>query len=196
MSHQDHKIILVTGGVRSGKSRYAQELVSKYNKQVRYIATAEAKDEEMENRVQLHRENRSDSWLVVEEPIHIEKLFNMNEDTFDSEEYVTLVDCITLWTSNLLLQKDEEGKELWEIENGIKVFEEKVDSFISALKLYNKLVVIVTNEVGWGGIQMSSLGRLYQDLLGWTNQKIAAVADDVYMVVSGIPLKVKGSKEI
>lgn len=81
-----------------------------------------------------------------------------------------MIDCITLWTTNLLLQKDNDGKECWESEEGIKFFEAKVDSFVEALKNYNQPVVIVTNEVGWGGIEIYPLGRVYQDMLGFTNQ--------------------------
>lgn len=191
MSNQKNKIILVTGGVRSGKSSYAQKLVLDSNKQVRYIATAEGNDAEMKKRIKHHKENRPTTWEIVEEPINIDDLFEVT-DNYD-EDKITMVDCITLWTTNLLLQKDADGKEYWETDAGIISFEDKVDSFITALKNYDKPVVLVTNEVGWGGIEITPLGRAYQDMLGFTNQKLAAVADEVYLVVTGIPMQIKGS---
>ncbi len=198
MSQNNKQIILVTGGVRSGKSSYAQRLVSQYGDNVRYIATAESKDKEMEKRIILHRQNRPQSWKTVEEPIYLSKLLIAGDshhpfiENQTTEEVATLIDCITLWTSNLLLQKDEQDKELWETENGRKRVEKMIDDFLNALTSYHYPVIIVTNEVGWGGIEMSTLGRVYQDILGWTNQKIAKTADEVYMVVSGVPIQIKG----
>jgi len=196
LSQHDKKIILVTGGIRSGKSSFAQRLVQPYGDHVRYIATAEAKDEEMEKRIGIHRQNRPKSWQTVEEPLHLAKLFYEDESD-DSEkqtnqEVASLIDCITLWTSNLLLQKGEQDEELWETEEGRKKVETMIDDFLHALTVYRYPVIIVTNEVGWGGIEMSALGRVYQDILGWTNQKIANMADEVYLVVSGIPVQLKG----
>lgn len=188
---QDNKIIIVTGGVRSGKSSFAQKLVLDYDKQVRYIATAEGNDDEMKKRIKHHKEHRPSTWEIVEETINIDELFTNNQD--NTEDKITMIDCITLWTTNLLLQKDNDGKECWESEEGIKFFEAKVDSFVEALKNYNQPVVIVTNEVGWGGIEIYPLGRVYQDMLGFTNQKLAAVADEVYLVTCGIPMQIKGS---
>ncbi len=198
MYQKDKKIILVTGGVRSGKSRFAQELAIQYGNQVRYIATAEAKDNEMEKRILLHKKNRPNTWLTIEEPLELAKLFknrysNNHRDTlFDrnSDEVLTLIDCITIWTSNLLLQESE-GNDVWKTENGLKKVEGIVDDFLISLQNYPYSIIIVTNEVGWGGIAMNSLGRVYQDFLGWTNQKIAAIADEVYLVASGIPIKIK-----
>lgn len=187
MSHQDKKIILVTGGVRSGKSKFAQELISTIGKEVRYIATAEAKDKEMEKRIRLHKQNRPCTWQTIEEPTNLEKYFNTEI------KEITLIDCVTIWVSNLLLLNDNKGKEYWESDKGLKEVELKIDYFISSLKSYPCSVVLVTNEVGWGGIAMSPLGRAYQDILGWTNQKLASAADEIYFVVSGIPMKIKGS---
>lgn len=196
MSQNDKKIILVTGGIRSGKSSFAQRLVQPYGDHVRYIATAQAKDEEMEKRIVIHRQNRPKSWRTLEEPIHLAKLFYEDRsDDFDkqmNQEVASLIDCITLWISNILLQKDEQGKELWETEEGQKKVESMIDDFLHALTGHRYPVIIVTNEVGWGGIEMNPLGRVYQDILGWTNQKISNIADEVYMVVSGIPVLLKG----
>lgn len=197
MSHQVKKIILVTGGVRSGKSKFAQELVSTMGKEVRYIATAEAKDKEMEKRIRLHKQNRPYTWQTLEEPINLVKYFNtesiISEMSQTEIKKITLIDCVTIWISNLLLLNDDKGKEYWESAKGLKEVELKIDYFISSLKNYPSSVVLVTNEVGWGGIAMSPLGRAYQDILGWTNQKLASTADEVYFVVSGIPMKIKGS---
>lgn len=190
MSHYDRKVIFITGGIRSGKSRFAQELAIHYGTQVRYVATAEARDKEMEKRIQLHRQNRPDSWLTVEEPIELSKIINM-----DADRMVTLIDCITIWVSNLLIQKDMEGMEHWQTAEGLAAAEEKVDDFLAAIQTYPGLIIIVSNEVGWGGIEINPLGRVYQDILGWTNQKIAAIADEVYLVASGIPMQLKGEKK-
>ncbi|MFV9510151.1 bifunctional adenosylcobinamide kinase/adenosylcobinamide-phosphate guanylyltransferase [Tepidibacillus sp. LV47] len=193
MSFPQAKIILVTGGVRSGKSSFAQSLASQYERQVRYIATAEAKDEEMRKRILHHQKNRPTNWKVIEEPIWIDQYFAPNEKA--SADTVTLLDCVTVWVSNLLLQKDPMGKEMWESEKGVKKVEEQIERFIHALRETNHKAILVTNEVGFGGIEMNVLGRIYQDLLGWTNQKLAKVADQVYLVVAGIPMLIKDDEK-
>ncbi|WP_339061496.1 bifunctional adenosylcobinamide kinase/adenosylcobinamide-phosphate guanylyltransferase [Tepidibacillus marianensis] len=193
MSFPQTKIILITGGVRSGKSSFAQSLASHYERQVRYLATAEAKDEEMRRRIVHHQKNRPTSWNVIEEPIWIDQYFAPNEKA--SADTVTLLDCVTVWISNLLLQKDSMGKEMWESKQGVKIVEEQIDRFIQTLMKTNQPTILVTNEVGFGGIEMNVLGRIYQDLLGWTNQKLAKVADQVYLVVAGIPMLIKDDEK-
>jgi len=193
LSQGEKRIILVTGGIRSGKSRFAQKLVADLSVSVRYIATAEARDEEMKKRVHLHQANRPSSWPTVEEPLNLASLFTSSAIQTE-QAMVTLIDCITVWVSNMLLQRDISDIEYWESNAGIKEVENNVDQFISAILTYPKSIVIVTNEVGWGGIALSPLGRVYQDILGWTNQKIAAAADEVYFVAAGLPLVLKGSK--
>jgi len=198
--NQVKKIILITGGIRSGKSKFAQELINTIGEGIRYIATAEVKDKEMEKRVQLHKQNRPSAWEILEEPINIEKYFNPELkvdktpiETKTERTAVTLIDCVTIWVANLLLQSEDKGVEYWESDNGLKEVELQINNFISSLISHPSSVVLVTNEVGWGGIAMSPLGRVYQDILGWTNQKLASIADEVYFVVSGIPMKIKGS---
>jgi len=193
LSFPQTKIILITGGVRSGKSSFAQSLASQYERQVRYLATAEAKDEEMRRRIVHHQKNRPTSWNVIEEPIWIDQYFVPNEKV--SADTVTLLDCVTVWISNLLLQKDSMGKEMWESKQGVKIVEEQIDRFIQTLMKANQPTILVTNEVGFGGIEMNVLGRIYQDLLGWTNQKLAKVADQVYLVVAGIPMLIKDDEK-
>jgi len=195
------KIILLTGGVRSGKSRYAQELAKEYQR-VRFIATAQSLDEEMEKRIKNHQLNRPKDWLLIEEPLKIKDYFlaERNGSLFEREKRiggissydVTILDCITLWISNLLLQPANSGKELWETEEGLKLVEKEVLELVEILRGHPLPVIIVTNEVGLGGVQLSPLGRVYQDILGWTNQQLAFVSDEVYLLLSHIPLKIKG----
>lgn len=195
-NHDNNQVIFITGGVRSGKSSFAQRLAAESGKPVRYIATAEAKDKEMEKRIQNHRQDRPESWMTVEEPIYLARLFQWNhiEENLNPPA-ISLIDCITLWISNLLLQRDEDKKEYWETNLGLERVNEMVDEFLATIQSYPFPVIIVTNEVGLGGIEMSPLGRVYQDILGWTNQKIARIASEVYFVASGIPLQIKGSRQ-
>jgi len=196
----NRRIVLITGGIRSGKSRFAQQLANSLNKQVLYIATAEAKDKEMEERILLHKQNRPTSWLVEEEPIEIAKLLSLrtalDKNITSSLDIVVLIDCITIWVSNLLLQKDNNGKEFWQTKQGLKAVEKTIEQFLYQLNKIPYPVIAVTNEVGWGGIEINPLGRKYQDILGWTNQKIAALANEAYFVVAGIPLQIKNNDEI
>lgn len=189
MTYPQANVTLITGGVRSGKSNFAQSLASQYERHVRYLATAEAKDEEMRRRILHHQKNRPTNWKIIEEPIWIDQYFAPKKKA--SADTVTLIDCVTVWVSNLLLQKDPMGKEMWESEQGVKIVEEQIDRFIQTLMKTNQPTILVTNEVGFGGIEMNVLGRIYQDLLGWTNQKLAKVADQVYLVVAGIPMLIK-----
>ncbi len=165
-------LILVTGGARAGKSAFAQEWAQALaGAAVSFIATAEALDEEMRNRILRHRRERPAGWETLEQPLKVSTALRQ------ARHPVVLLDCLTLWVSNLM----QVGKEvLPEIENLLAVRAES-----------NKTLLVVTNEVGLGIVPDNALARQYRDLLGAANRRIAEEADVVYLLVSGVPVKIK-----
>jgi adenosylcobinamide kinase / adenosylcobinamide-phosphate guanylyltransferase len=173
--------VLVTGGVRSGKSRFAESLVSSYGSQFCYLATAQSLDTEMEDRIARHKARRGDQWSTVEEPLALPQALAR----IDGIYRVILVDCITIWLSNLILTHDESDPDIEESVLG------SVHRLAGTLRGMITPVLLVTNEVGMGIVPESRLGRLFRDISGQANQILAATCDDVYTVISGIPLKLK-----
>ena len=171
----DSKVILVTGGARSGKSQYAERRSGTMGGRRLYIATAEAKDQEMSERIAEHRRQRGKEWTTIEEPLELAEALTAQRGKIDC----ALVDCLTLWISNLLIGRDER--------NAIK----KVEQLLEALPGLDFSIVFVTNEVGWGIVPDNRLARKFRDLIGWTNQRIAQAADEVILMVAGIPTTVK-----
>jgi adenosylcobinamide kinase / adenosylcobinamide-phosphate guanylyltransferase len=169
------QIILVTGGARSGKSRYAELRTQALGERRLYIATAEAKDEEMAQRIAAHRKQRGNRWITVEEPVELAAALAARCGGTDC----ALVDCLTLWLSNLMLRRGE------------KYAQQKVEEFVETLPHLDFHLVLVTNEVGWGIVPDNSLARQFRDLAGWANQQIATVATEVILMVAGIPMVVK-----
>jgi adenosylcobinamide kinase / adenosylcobinamide-phosphate guanylyltransferase len=169
------KIILVTGGARSGKSRYAEQRAAELGSRLLYVATAEAKDEEMAQRIAAHQQRRGDAWTTTEVPVELADALRAQRGRTDC----ALVDCLTLWLSNLLIQGD-----------GIYV-EKKVEEMLITLPQLDFHVLFVTNEVGWGIVPDNPLARQFRDLAGWANQRIAALANEVVLTVAGIPTVVK-----
>ena len=169
------EIVLITGGARSGKSRCAEQRAAEMGARPVYVATAEAKDEEMAQRIAEHRKRRGDRWRTIEEPLELADALLAQRGTTDC----VLVDCLTLWISNLLIRHDE--KYAWE----------KVEELIEQLPLLNFHLVFVTNEVGWGIVPDNLLARQFRDLAGWTNQRMAAAANEVILMVAGIPIIAK-----
>ncbi|WP_419725839.1 bifunctional adenosylcobinamide kinase/adenosylcobinamide-phosphate guanylyltransferase [Terrisporobacter petrolearius] len=182
-------IILVTGGARSGKSSFAESLCIKQNNKTAYIATSVAFDDEMKNRVKKHQESRPISWKTYEiykDIYSIVKELNKNHDT-------VIMDCVTLMVNNLMfthgIEVDEAtSEELNELENYIR---EQITKLLEAVKKTNLYFVIVTNEIGMGIVPENKLSRIYGDFVGRANQLIASYSNEVYFVVSGIPMKVK-----
>jgi adenosylcobinamide kinase/adenosylcobinamide-phosphate guanylyltransferase len=172
------EIILITGGARSGKSSYAEQRARALGPRRLYIATAEAKDEEMRQRIEEHKRRRSNEWVTIEEPIELAETLLAQRGQTDC----ALVDCLTLWISNLLLQYDR------------RFAEEKVGQLLETASRLNCHLVFVTNEVGLGIVPDNPLARQFRDLSGWANQRVAAAANEVVFVVAGIPMIVK--KEI
>jgi len=173
------RIIFITGGARSGKSSFALSLSPvAYSLSKAYIATAQALDEEMKERIERHKRERGNDWYAVEEPIDIVRALD------ELREYpVILIDCLTLWISNLILNN-------LDLEKEIKRFLDAIKS--SAISHQPSALLIVSNEVGMGIVPENELARRFRDLAGMLNQKVAEIADEVYLMVSGIPLKIKG----
>ncbi|MFO7151850.1 MAG: bifunctional adenosylcobinamide kinase/adenosylcobinamide-phosphate guanylyltransferase [Bacillota bacterium] len=184
------EIIFVTGGARSGKSRFAEKKAGKEGEKVIYIATAQALDEEMVHRISIHRGRRPSTWETLEEPMYLSKVLQQIKDDGKYEEYRTvLIDCMALLTSNWACSIDAENGS--ERENLRKEYIEEIENMLKLAKSLKQKVIIVSNEVGMGLVPEYPLGRFYRDLLGEVNQIIAAASDEVYFMVSGIPLKIK-----
>lgn len=181
LSRNSHKIVtLVVGGVRSGKSRYAQELASQ-SERVAFVATAEALDDDMRQRIARHQDERPASWATVEVPNALEDALLECGGQYD----LLLVDCLTLWTSNLLTCEGGDTDRIFA----------RADRLCQVLRSISASVVLVSNEVGSGIVPASEDGRLYRDLLGHVNQRVAAVADKVVLLVAGCPLVIKQPAE-
>ena len=173
------KSILILGGARSGKSKFAIELASAISPKT-FIATLEPKDEEMRQRVEEHKKQRGKEWGLIEEPIQLVQALKKAL----LEEGAVVVDCITLWISNLLLE-DKSEKEI------LKLAKELADVITKA----DSLLILVSNEVGAGIVPEYPLSRKFRDLLGEVNQILASACDDVYLMVAGIPVLVKGGEK-
>jgi adenosylcobinamide kinase/adenosylcobinamide-phosphate guanylyltransferase len=174
--------ILVTGGARSGKSTFAEKLSMFYGEQGVYIATAQIYDEEMRERVALHREQREQTgftWETIEEPYELISLLPTLEGT-----RIVLVDCLTLWLSNILLRCEGQPDANEQVMKQIQGLVEASRNFAGSL-------IFVTNEVGSGIVPEYKLGRQYRDLAGLMNRKLAEVCEQVYLVTAGIPMEIK-----
>lgn len=165
-------LTLVLGGARSGKSRYGESLIAREPPPWTYVATAEALDDEMAQRIAEHRARRHGGWQTVEAPRDLPAALAA------LPHGAVLVDCLTLWLSNLLLAGSD--------------IEAEVAQLDEVLARMQGRVVLVVNEVGFGIVPESALGRRFRDLQGTLNQRIAARADQVVLVVAGLPLFVKG----
>jgi adenosylcobinamide kinase/adenosylcobinamide-phosphate guanylyltransferase len=172
-------ITLVLGGVRSGKSRYAQRLAERSSR-VTFIATAERRDdEEMLRKIERHRAERPETWTTIEEPLKLADAIASASRASD----VILIDCLTFFAANLMEAEGEKAS----------YDDSNVDDFCAALTAAPCSVVLVSNEVGSGVVPAYALGRRFRDLVGEVNQRVAAVADNVLLMVAGLPLALKGS---
>jgi adenosylcobinamide kinase/adenosylcobinamide-phosphate guanylyltransferase len=177
------KIILITGGARSGKSAFAEKLAGTGGKRVAYIATAEIWDDEMAERVELHRQRRPADWLNFEAPRQAETAIAAASRQAD----VILFDCLTVYSTNALLAQGTESKPF---ERREAVLEEIRKLVVAAKKMVG-MVIFVTNEVGDGIVPDNALAREFRDVSGLVNQKVAQAADEVYWVVCGLPVEIK-----
>ena len=171
------KIVLFTGGARSGKSARAEQYAATLNQRVVYIATAEAGDDEMRRRIAQHQRRRPASWATVEAPLAAAAtLATLTSGT------VALLDCLSLLVSNLLLAHEADPAPAVGAE---------IAALLAAAHARDLTLIVVTNEVGMGIVPVYPLGRAYRDLLGWANQRVAAAAAEVYLMVCGIPVETR-----
>ncbi|MFC4454232.1 bifunctional adenosylcobinamide kinase/adenosylcobinamide-phosphate guanylyltransferase [Deinococcus sonorensis] len=169
-----NSLIYVTGGARSGKSRYAEQRASALDGgQVTYLATAQAFDDEMADRIRRHRADRPAGWHTLEEPLEV-------VEAVQRVSGVVLLDCLSLWVSNQMLRGDSDEAML-----------RAADDLIAARHRRRGPLVVVSNEVGLGIVPDNPLARRFRDVLGWVNQRVAADSDEAWMLVSGLPLQLK-----
>lgn len=171
---RSERTMLVLGGARSGKSRYAQSIAEAAGGRLVFVATAQAFDDEMTDRIRRHRADRDARWTTVEAPLDLAAAIA----AADGEDTVVLVDCLTLWASNLLLGEEDADTRL--------------AALLGVVADARGQVVLVANEVGLGIVPDNALARRFRDLAGTINQRVAAAVDRVHMTVAGIPLVVKG----
>lgn len=171
------KLVLVLGGVRSGKSSFAQGLAAELGEdQVLFVATAEARDDEMSRRIRLHRQSRSASWQTLEQTLRVGEALS----AFESLPPVILLDCLTLLVSNVLLQEEDDAAD--QAERRVRA---EIEALLRVVELQETSLIVVSGEVGMGVVPENSLGRLFRDLLGWSNQMLAAEADATYFMLAG-----------
>lgn len=176
-------ITLILGGARSGKSSHAQSLADETERSVTFIATAQALDEEMSQRIQKHRLERPTGWETLEIPCDIASHVSQIKSN------VVILDCITLLVSNLLMQfvKDD----LVDEAPFLLTVQKELEGLIAAIHEHRQDWFIISNEVGLGLVPPYQMGRVYRDALGWANQRLAREADKVLFMVAGIPTSVK-----
>ena len=176
---------MILGGVRSGKSEFAEKLASELNKPTLYVATGLPTDAEMEQRIRRHQQARPEHWDTVEEPVDLagclESALSANEPPA-----VVLVDSLDFWVSNLLQQHESESPDTLE-----SIVESALCKTLQACSRSTAAVFLVSSEVGLTLVPPYPLGRRFQDLLGLVNQRVAGAADNVYLVVAGIPTPIK-----
>lgn len=175
----EKKLIFITGGCRSGKSRFALDYANRHFSRKLYLATCEILDEEMAQRVEMHKKMRGPDWQTIEEPLEVVQKIRQ----YGNEVEVILLDCITLWLSNLLMGWDDDGRVMEEVEKLTEALKESPSSFI-----------LVSNEVGMGIVPADPFSRRFRDIAGWANQKLAESVDTVIFMVSGIPIFLKGKE--
>jgi adenosylcobinamide kinase/adenosylcobinamide-phosphate guanylyltransferase len=167
---------LILGGARSGKSRFAEQQAKQCadasGQQLMYVATATAGDEEMKSRIQQHKDHRGSQWHLVEEPLSLSSIIERHRSPNDC----LLVDCLTLWLSNCLMEK------VWPAQRS---------DFLQVLKKSQATIFMVSNEVGSGIVPLGELSRTFVDESGWLHQELATLSDEVSLIVAGLPLTLK-----
>ena len=174
-----NQIVFVTGGARSGKSSFALEYASKYKSKV-FIATAEPIDKEMSDRIKAHKKQRGLDYKTIEEPVNLAQAISDLENNIE----IAVIDCLTVWLSNLFYRIKDYDK-----------IQKYIDQFIKSVDQCHCHLVIVSNEVGMGIVPANELTRRFRDRAGNLNNKIAQIADAVVLMVSGIPVTIKENYE-
>jgi adenosylcobinamide kinase/adenosylcobinamide-phosphate guanylyltransferase len=167
------KIILITGGQRSGKSTKAEELALSLSEEPVYVATAHVWDDEFRERVRRHQQRRGPQWTNIEEELHLSR--------HDLTGRVVVIDCVTLWLTNFFFANNSD------VDKSLELAKSEFDKFTQPEATY----IFVTNEIGSGGVSDNALQRQFTDLQGWMNQYIAARADEVILMISGINVRIK-----
>lgn len=173
-------ITLILGGARSGKSHFAQRLAALHSP-VAFVATARPSDDEMRRKIERHKAERPAEWSTIEEPLALETVLQHEASNFS----LLLIDCLTLYTSNLMTAENNDPEAVLR----------RASRFCEMLPSVGSSVLLVSNEVGAGIVPMHPLGRMFRDLLGEINQRVAAVADNVLLMTAGLPLVLKGKLE-
>ena len=186
------KLIFVTGGARSGKSSFSENLVEGASN-VCYIATAEAYDDEMFDRIRLHRAARNPEWVTVESPLSVHEFIEEGNYSY------VIVDCLTMLTTNIMLDaKIEWGEtaDLSQLKHVESLVTAEIRAIFRAVEQSGSIVILVSNEVGLGVVPDRAMGRAFRDIAGRVNQMVAKQAEKVYFMVSGIPVLIKGSRDV
>ena len=179
------KLTFLIGGARSGKSSFAKKLAEDSGKSVTFIATAQALDEEMSARIKKHQEERSAGWHTLEIESGIAAC--LREKPTSAELY--LLDCVTLLVTNLMMQSTKD--DLADEQQAMQALENELGELLVYIREHEQDWIIISNEVGQGLVPPYQMGRVYRDLLGRANQRIASVADEVYWMVAGIPVPIQ-----
>lgn len=172
-------IILITGGQRSGKSQHAEKLALSLSDHPVYVATAHIWDEEFRTRVKRHQARRGSQWTNIEEERQLSR--------YDLTGRVAVIDCITLWCTNFFFDRSKPDWEQPSVDEALTAIKKEFDLFTAQ----DATFIFVTNEIGSGGISTDAIQRRFTDLQGWMNQYVASKADEVILMVSGIPVKIK-----
>ncbi len=188
-----NKISLITGGARSGKSSFAEEKAKNYGEKILYLATAIPFDLEMDDRIKRHKSSRPSNWQTWEGYRNLDKIITEKSDQFDG----ILIDCITIMVTNIMLSHTDvdfdnmdtfDLKKIEEIETDIK---KEIDQLIAAAKTSRCPIIIVTNEVGLGIVPENPVARAFRDFAGRANQMLGRAADEVFLAVCGVTMKIK-----
>jgi adenosylcobinamide kinase/adenosylcobinamide-phosphate guanylyltransferase len=169
-------ITFILGGSRSGKSSFALERASTISGSKAFIATAQAFDDEMQERIERHKQERSHEWMTFEEQLALPSLISRMHSGYD----VILIDCLTLWLSNLMMNNAD--------------VEAEIESFLSSASDCPSCLFVVSNEVGMGIVPENALARKFRDFAGTLNRRMAEIADEVYLITAGISMKIKANK--
>ena len=168
------RLILLTGAARSGKSRVAVNLAAQFGPRILYLATCRPADREMQQRVARHRRERPASWRTIEAPDDPASIFRQQEGAIDG----AILDCLTMYVSRLVMRTASDDAILT-----------RIRTLCDAMRRASFPLVIVTNEVGWGVVPTTRIGRRFRDVAGLANQLVAHAADEAYLVVAGLPLR-------
>ncbi len=169
--------LLVVGGAKSGKSSFSLNVCNSLDRERIFLATAQALDQEMEERIRRHQAERGSGWRAIEEPLKVAETIG----SLDSEDTVILLDCLTLWLNNLYMEYGEDQEKI----------EKAIENLAQQLADIHGAVVVVSNEVGMGIVPDNQLSRTYRDTAGYMNQRIARLAVKVVAVLAGLPLVLK-----